>query len=183
MERARPTAPTQSSPVSRYVPIPRDGTFTPFMFWCSTVTSSATYPSNGSTAGSGHPGTLPNRPARPGGRVAAIGVEQMPVGPDLRHRGLHGRAAPGEGCRTGGAPEELHEVARVVVADAPAYLIDREVGPDEEAPPLRHAALGDPLHDRPPGLAPDHRGEVARREADGPRHVLEREAPAVEIRL
>ena len=39
--------------------------------------------------------------------------------------------------------------------------------------------LGDPLHHRPPGLAPDDGGEVARREADGPRRVLEREAVAV----
>src|SRR5918997_3874121 len=115
MERARPTAPTQSSPVSRYVPIPRVGTFTPFMFWCSPMTSSATYPSNGSTAGSGHPGTPPNRPARPG----------------PRHRGRPARAAgaaPGEQARAVGAPEEFHEVARLVVANTPADLVDREVG-------------------------------------------------------
>jgi hypothetical protein len=78
-----------------------------------------------------------------------------------------------------GAPKGPHEVARVAVSNPPANLLHRQVGLDQQTPFLRHAALGDPLPDRPPRLMPYDRGEVALRQAYRSRHVLERDPLAV----
>src|SRR5918995_3143165 len=99
---------------------------------------------------------------------------------NLRTSGLRpSGAAPAKWRRTVGAPKGPHEVARVAVADLPADLLNRQVGLDQETTRLHHAALGNPLLHRPPRLTPYDRGEVARRQAYRPRHVLERDALAV----
>src|SRR5215216_5457677 len=48
-------------------------------------------------------------------------------------------------------------------------------------PRLHHTTLGNPLLHCAPRLAPENRGEVARRQAHCPRHVLERDTLAVAL--
>src|ERR671921_1794242 len=88
-------------------------------------------------------------------------------------------AAPAKRGSIMGALKGPHEVARIAVANPPADLLNRQVRFDQETLRLHHAALGDPLLHRPPRLTSDNRGEVTRREAHRPRHVLERDALAV----
>src|SRR5215203_6875610 len=90
-------------------------------------------------------------------------------------------ATPGERGRAVGTPEGPHEVARLLVADPPANLPYREVGLDQEAPRLCHAALGDPLLHCASRLAPYDRREMTRRQAHRPRHVPERDVLAVAL--
>jgi hypothetical protein len=69
-------------------------------------------------------------------------------------------AAPAKWSRTVGTPEGPHEVARVSEAAPPADLLYRKIGFDQQTPRLCHAALGDPLLNRSPRLAPNHRGGI-----------------------
>src|SRR5215207_8734154 len=123
----------------------------------------------------------PVRSDRPSVRVAVTKANQ-PVNSCVRTSGLRATsAAPAKRGGAVGAPEGLHEVTRINVADPPADLLHRQVGLDQETPCLRHAALGDPLLHCPSRLAPYDRGEVAPRQAHRPRHVLERDALVVAI--
>ncbi len=72
-----------------------------------------------------------------------------------------------------GTSEMLYEVPRVNVAYPLTYLLYSKVGLGEQLARFRHAALGDPLKDSPPWLAPDDRSEMNRRKAHRPRHFLE----------
>src|SRR5829696_9200596 len=80
-----------------------------------------------------------------------------------------------------GASKEPHKVARISVADAPADLLHRQIRLYEQPACLRHTALGDPLLHRTSRLASNNRGEVTRRQAHSPRHILERDAFAVAL--
>src|SRR5215207_9584294 len=88
-------------------------------------------------------------------------------------------AAPGKRGDAVGATEVPDEVGGVRVAYPPAHLLHRQVGLDQQLARLGHAALGDPVLHGATRLAPDDRGQVPRRQAYHPRHVLERDPPAV----
>jgi hypothetical protein len=81
-------------------------------------------------------------------------------------------AAPAKWGGAAGASKGPHEIAWVAVADPPANLLHCQVSFDQETTRLCHAALGEPLQNRPPRLTPDDRGEVAPRQAHRPRHAL-----------